>query len=451
VSRFRRQAVSISFLAAVMGFHTQSAVLGQWSQYQGNAAHSGYVAENVTQRRLVKGWEKTFLSPPNTFPYRTELAIGDEGVFATTIQGREGDYIRYALISLDRATGREEWSTAIRSYAGLVSAPSLGNNMVYVHNYGHSDILGGNSQQYPRMMAMDTATGQLRFATPHQGQWNSGSRPTVLGNQVVAQGGYYGGMDSYSATTGAYQWFSQMPQQYGYVPAMDEERVYIYFGSASDIPGPRVSTFYALDRATGMIEYTITNPDDAFTTFSSISSVVLGEQNDALVINNSRGPRQVTSFDLEQRNVRWNRALHAVNALAVSNGGIVVPLTNSLVMLDEATGADLWTWQAPSNVALTSNVVLTDNLAFVASQDTLFGIDRFSGHLVWSEFAGRDYFGSSGYNLAYFDGTLYASGVRRLITFNAVPEPGGVVLYGVGVMVLTGRMAWRRRRAKSNR
>ena len=95
---------------------------------------------------------------------------------------------------------------------------------------------------------------------------------------------------------------------------------------------PEISTLYAIDRLTGTIDYTIQNPNDVFTTYSSISSVALGTQQDALVINNSNynGPKQVTSLDLSQQTVRWNRSLNAVNSLAVGAGTVVVPESLSL-------------------------------------------------------------------------------------------------------------------------
>jgi len=139
-----------------------------------------------------------------------------------------------------------------------------------------------------------------------------------------------------------------------------------------------------------------------------------------------------------------------VNALAVANGAIAVPMSNSLKMIDEATGSDLWTWAAPADVFLTSNVVMTKNMVFVASRERLFAIDRISGQLGWSEFVGSDvseYFSS--YNLAYFDGTLYASGISRIMAYNAVPEPSGILVGSTGIIFILGRVFSQRRRRLS--
>ena len=420
----------------------------QWSQYQGNAAHTGCVPETVSGSRLIAGWSKTF-SVNGQVARHSDIAVNAQGVYLNYQASSDyGDGSRYNVVSLNPATGQEQWSASVDSYAGEVSAPSLGSGLLYVHAYGHSGISGGNPSQYPHLVGINAATGQSVFSTAHEGQWDAGSRPTTLGNQVVALGGYYGGMDSHNAATGARQWRIGMPQQYAFIPAMDTQRAYIYYGSGSASPGPRISALYAINRATGNIDAIIQNPSDPSTTFSSISSVTLGGANDALVTANSPNfsSRQVTAFNLLNHSIKWSRDLNVTSSPAVAGGIVAVALQNSLEMLNEANGADLWTWNAPNGVSLSSNVVLTDNLAFVASGDTVFGVDRLTGTLDWSDYVGVEgnINGNQPYSLAYYGGTLYASGSTRLITFDAVPEPTGILLGG-GLFAFGGGLLARRR------
>ena len=253
-------------------------------------------------------------------------------------------------------------------------------------------------------------------------------------------------MDSYSASTGANQWETGLPNQNNFIPAMDDQTVYIYYGASGDVPGPNISTLYAIDRQSGNVDYTIQNPSDLFTTYSSISSVVLGGMNDAIVIGNtsySNGPKQVTDFNLSQRSISWTLGLNAVGALAVADGIIAVPTSTALDLINEATGSDLWSWTAPANHVLTSNVILTMNRVFVASNDTIFAIDRASGQLSWSQYVGTD--SNSGYGLAYYNGMLYASGASKILAFGEVPEPSSILALLCG----TGGMAGLVRRKKA--
>ena len=444
--KFRR-LIPLSVLSSLLC--AGQAARAQWSQYQGNAAHTGYAAETVSGNRLAKGWDKTFNYNGQTTTH-SDVVISSQGVFTTEYQKRvtiDGDssFYQYAIVGLDRATGQEKWQTPVLSYGpGGVKAPALDNNTIYASAVGHSGA--GSTLQYPKIVGTDIRTGQTTFSMTHAGQWDETSRPTVLGGQVVALGGYYGGMDSYSAGTGVHQWFIGLPQQFNTTPAMDAQRAYVYYGGASASPGPNVGTLYAINRVTGNLDYSIANPSDGG--YYTPSSVLLGGMNDALAIANGPGfgARQITAFNLQNHGLNWNRSMNPVNSLAVAGGIVAVPLQNSLKMLSEVNGADIWTWNAPGGVSLSSNVVLTDNLAFIASNDTLFGVDRLTGALGWSAYVGVDgaVNGSQPYNLAYYGGALYASGSTRLITFNAVPEPSTILLCG-GIFAFTGGLIARRR------
>lgn len=157
----------------------------QWSQYQGNAAHTGYVPETVGSGGFVESWQAAFTysgSPALV----SGLAVNSGGVFAVSYIGRTVNgsdvYSYYNLTSLNPETGVQQWSTQVSSYGGTVSAPSLGGGMVYVHSYGNSGLSGGNPpSEYPYLMGTSCGTGTIQFTTRHLGQWGSGSRPTGTG------------------------------------------------------------------------------------------------------------------------------------------------------------------------------------------------------------------------------------------------------------------------------
>ena len=153
---------------------------------------------------------------------------------------------------------------------------------------------------------MNSATGSVVFATTYSAQWGAGSRPTATDGQVFVPGGYYGGLNSYNALTGANQWLATVNQQYGWIPAADTSRVYVYMGSASASPGPYTGTLYAFDRSTGHSAFTIQNPDDKFTLYNG--TVFLGGQNDAITLTNGSAGLTLVSFDLNQQNIRWRSA-----------------------------------------------------------------------------------------------------------------------------------------------
>jgi hypothetical protein len=344
-------------------------------------------------------------------------------------------YYEHRVLGLTVGTGASSWQYNRGSYGWDVSAPSVGNGQVYIQFSGHSGISGGNPTQYPYMVGVNATTAGQTFATDYAAQWGYANQPTVAGNQVAGHAGYYGGMKAYNGTTGTQNWsITNLPQQTHYIPAADATHLYVYMGEASASPGPSVGTFYAINRTTGAITYTITNPLDDGRMFALAQNVVLGGQNDAIapaIRDFFANQYEVLSFDLVSRNIRWRVPYRATGVIAVADGKVVVPSGDRLRVLDQATGAELWSWNSPTGHNLSGNVLLTENLAFVSSQLETFAVDLETRQQVWSApFAGTLSWGGG-------EGVLIISNGSRVTAFFApVPEPAGLLalagLVGIG-------------------
>ena len=399
-----------------------------WTQYQGDAAHSAHVAART--------------APPSPEPLWTATAtsLGEASLFAGAVTDGQHVYVSAfkgggtdQVVAIDPATGQKSWGQDFVPYFSSISAPAVGSGRVYVHQWGHSGISGGNASQYPYVFGLDPADGRIRFATAHSGQWSSGSRPTVAGNQVFAAGGYYGGLDAYQAVTGAKGWFANVNQQYGWIPAADDQRVYVYMGSASASPGPYQGTLYAFDRSTGAGAFTIVNADDRFTRYNG--TVTLGGDADALTLTTGSAGTTLVSFDLGARSVRWRSAGNYSGSLAVDRGVVFADAGIELALLNESTGEKLDSWFAPAGHALAGNLLVTDNLIFAQTDAATYAIDRDTLGTVWSTNTVGD--------LALGDGLLLISNSAAVTAF-AVPEPGVGVLLSLSVVVLARRRRRRR-------
>jgi hypothetical protein len=189
--------------------------------------------------------------------------------------------------------------------------------------------------------------------------------------------------------------------------------------------------------------FTIVNtPDTGWIPFTpNIHTVALGGQNDALVVASaaSSSAREVVSFDLAARQVRWRAVVPASGNMAVAGNRVYVPAEGRLVVLNQTTGQPAWSWDAPAGKRLTGNVLLTENLAFVSSADETFAIHLGTRQAVWSTPIGGD--------LAWADEMLLISNPSGVWAFTVpVPEPAGLLLIaaaGLGLRWL------RRRRAAS--
>ncbi len=405
---------------------TTSPALAQWSQFQGDAGHTGYAAESINAPSLIPLW---FIDAPDHSAGLRErgVAIVDGMVYATMLNGSlsRGSYLLSAFNGQD---GSLLWQQAIPGSSGRgVSAPTVAEDRVYVHHWGHSDSSGSSfPEDYPALVGFDAKTGNQLFWTTHPGQWSSGSRPTVLGDQVFAAGGYYGGVDAYSLN-GVPLWFQEIDQQDNWIPAADDDNVYVYMGEAyarSD-PDPDGGFLFVIDRVTGQRRSTILHPTSSGNigyTDEELQNVMLGGRGDALALTlNEDGSNILVSFDISGESILWERNGVFSGIPAVANGIIAIPDGDVLRFLDQNTGHDLWTWSGGS---VFGNVVLTDDYAFVNASNAVHAINLQTQQSVWS------IDGLTG-NLALDNGLLVVSNPKGVYAYaeassstpKPVPEP----------------------------
>lgn len=397
--------------------------VADWEQFRGDASHTGY-AEGVydpTQVDLL--WDV----PRSDI---VGLAVREGEVYLS--QWRFGFSGSVPVSRLDAATGAEVWTTGVpyKSSSG-VSAPSLYGQTVYVHRFGHSGSSGNTEpEDKPSLVGLDAHAGGQLFSTEHRGQWSSGSRPTVQGDAVFAAGGYYGGLDAYELD-GTTSWNNTtVRQQYGWVPAADDDHVYTYMGRAGASPGPSVGTFYILDRDTG-VTTPVLHPRSVGTRSrgSDDGSVMLDGLGNAYALSQVDGSRTLVSFDIAGQSIRWEADGLWIDNPALRDGMIALPERQSLVFLDATTGARIWDWQPTGEI--TGSVILTDTLAFVNTTTGVHAIDLTTRQSVWNTEQRGD--------LVADDGFLYVFDDTSLTAYRFVPEPSSLTLLGLMGLALVRR------------
>ncbi|MCC7084350.1 MAG: PQQ-binding-like beta-propeller repeat protein [Pirellulales bacterium] len=404
----------------------RAGVLVPWTQFQANSAHSGHVAGTISLPTPLWNVPNASIGDVGFVP---GVVTDEQRVYVTAYSHNSGGYSYFDVVALNRTNGVKQWSRQLASYSGEISAPAVGNGMVYVHQWGHSGISGGNAAQYPYVTGLNANTGAIQFATSHSGQWSSGSRPTVSGNLVFAAGGYYGGLDAYNAAVGGLAWSTGVNQQYGWIPAADSEHVYVYMGPASASPGPHTGTLYSFNRTNGSLAFKILNPTDTFTLHNG--TVFLGGQNDAI----TRSRSGLTSFDLNAQTVRWQALGNYSGAMAIDQGTVYAANGIELSLLDEATGQKVNSWFAPPSESLEGNLLLTDNVIIAGTTKGTYVIDRSTLTNLWSTSITGD--------LALGDDTFLISTPNVLYAY-AVAEPNaGTLMIAILLCTLLGSKARR--------
>lgn len=367
--------------------------------FQADAKHTGYLPVSLDPTLFSLRWQKNVGTNFGLNP----VTAGDGKVFVTLYTYFTDVPSLFALRSLD---GTTLWSKGFGSVFS-VNPPSYAYGKVYVQT--------GNHASDTFLHAFDAATGALVFLTPHQAQWERYYAPTIDAGKVYVDGGYYGGMYSFDATTGAQLWFAGLPQYDQWTPALAGGIAYAYVGEYT--PG-----LYGIDRATGAQVLFIPDPDFVWDGWSMNLAPVVGGHDDVIAIHDGR----LISFDTALGTIRWQVQDQFAGQPSVAHDRIYAVNGSHLYVVDELTHAALWWWQPPTGTP-TGPVIVTDTHIFVSTADAVYAVDLATGQSVWSYPAG-------GY-LALADSTLFVASSNGVLTAITVPyllpaalavhDPGG--------------------------
>jgi outer membrane protein assembly factor BamB len=359
---------------------------GAWPMYQANARHNGYLPISLDPATFSLKWQRAVGPEWGLNP----VTVADGKVFVSIQSYFSGGLALWALDAVDGAT---LWSKDFGSVFS-VNPPSFAYGNVYVQT--------GNHANDTYLWAFESATGALVFKSPHLAQWERYYAPTISDGKVYVDGGSYGGMYAFDAFSGEQLWFQNLPQYDQWTPAVDGDNAYAYVGEYN--PG-----LYVLDRRSGSLRYMIADPHFDWDGWSMNEAPALGDAGDALAIHDGR----LISFDLAAHTLRWERERGFAGQPSVAHGVIYAIDGGSLVALDEASGADLWSWRPPEG-QLTGTLVVTDSHILASSFATTYAVEIASRSQVWS-------YPVAGY-LALGQETLYVASSTGMLTAISLPE-----------------------------
>jgi outer membrane protein assembly factor BamB len=328
-----------------------------WTTYQGNARHSGYVEATLDPTVFRERWMKTPVPDADFFP---PTAGGGRLYLAMS-----AFFTPQLLLALDPADGSVQWTRGFGSIFGI-NQPTYDDGTVYLTSGGHEDTF---------MWALNDADGSLRFRTPFDSQWEHWKAPVVVGSTIVTAGGAFGGVYGFDRATGAQTFFLAGPQVDGWAPAAAEGLLYV----TGYVTGGGVAS---IDPADGTA-----TPEVSDARLPSVSTPVLGDVHDLLTITGNR----LLSVDLTAQKVAWERSGAYTGMPVVGNRVVYAVNGTEIAARNESDGTRLWSWTPPAPYTMLRGMVLTDNLLFVstmaggfAAAGATFAIDLASHRTVWS-------------------------------------------------------------------
>lgn len=372
-----------------------------WTQYQGNAGHTGYIDVSLNADASL-AWSRTIEGGVSG------IAAADGRLFVSTAGYFSGQY----MYALDAGTGNDLWQKDFGSVFS-VNPPSIDNGVVYLQTGNHS------SDSYFRGYGVED--GSLKVKTPFLAQWEHYQAPTIFDGNAYVNAGYYGGAYSFDLKTGNQRWAVGLAQYDGWTPAVNAQHVVAFVGGE----------LIELNRDNGSIVQSIKAP--AFSWAGWTSSTPILVQDTAYAVSSGN----LIQFDLLAGSVNWSLS-GVTSRIAVDGDEIFAVRNGTISSLDATDGTVNWMWEDSAVSSLGTYLIATENLLIVSGGAKTYMLDRQSHQLL-------DTLTDSG-QIALGNDQLYIASGTTLSAYNvtAVPEPGtsGLFLLGVaGIALVRQRQA----------
>jgi len=342
-----------------------------WTMFQGNTAHTGYVDVALDPNQFSTRWQGPLISSGGLggSRYTNNMTLTtSNGVFYVATGN-----LLYARHESDASV---VWSYDVSGLQNpSTNPPSVTDGIVY---------MAAGQQGSTYMFAFNAADGSVVFKSSMSSQWEHYLAPTVGPSGVYTDAGQYGGLYGFNSS-GTQLFFDGTDMQDEWTPAVDANYVYAYTGSALRI----------VDPVTGAQHLAISDPTYSNYVYEIGGSVVLGAPGYAFAANydnsllNGCGiGNTLLGFDTTAGTVAWKIPGCFASTPAYHAGLLYVANENPLRLevRSETDGSLQWSWTPPlaADTNFESEVLLTRNMAFLSTNNAIYGIDTATHNTVWS-------------------------------------------------------------------
>ncbi|WP_169734444.1 outer membrane protein assembly factor BamB family protein [Deefgea rivuli] len=367
-----------------------------WSTFQGNNAHTGYVPVEVKPDQMQPRWKRGAVSANGTgYSSAMSSLVTSNGLFYASMNKQ--------LTAFKELDGSAVWSYDV---SGLeypsVNPPAVANGVVY---------MAAGQQSSTFLFALDGTNGSLRFKAPMSAQWEDYLAPVVTDSGVYTNAGTFGGMYAFSLS-GEQLFFGSLDMTDMWSPAADNKHIYAYTGEALTMFDPK----------TGVKQGTIVDSNFTNYVYQLSGAAVIGANGgvyaaayeNAYLSGGGIG-NDLVRFDTTKGILDWRINGVYTKTPAYADGVLYIPNSKPyrIEARAEKDGALLWQWIPPysGDTAYFSSPIVTKNLLFVSSNLNTYAVDLRSHKVVWS-------YPMPG-NLALSqNGILYIQGADTLVAIN---------------------------------
>ncbi|MDH5759042.1 MAG: Ig-like domain-containing protein [Gemmatimonadota bacterium] len=355
----------------------------EWSTYQGNPAHTGYVPVTLDVADFSEAWISAVAGTAALSPVVTD---GDAVALTTT------SYLGETVVAVVSATtGTVRWTRPLVE-VGRLRPPAARAGSIFLSKewYGTSTL-----------MALSVTDGTPGFVTNYEDSWLRYHAPVVTADAIYLAGreNWEDVIRRFDLATGELQW-TTVPHAGSegwefWTPAVAAGRVYTYSGSYG-------TGAIVMDAVSGDVLDQIGDP--ASSVFGSLTPVVT--DGGRLVV---AGEGQLVAFDPVGAAIAWRYSGNFSETPSAARGTVFVARDNDVEARSELDGSILWTWSPPDGEVLTGPRVVTRNLLFAGTNAGTYAIHLGSHEAVWST-------GRTGLLALGSNGLLFIAGKNGLLT-----------------------------------
>lgn len=319
-----------------------SNMLGQsWPTFGGSPEHTGYLPIQMGDADLTQRWQTNLGSAAR------QLVVADSRVHAT-LGGSK-------TVALDAATGGELWRVNF-TYGTSTYPPTWHNGRLYIQN--------GEKLLY----CLNASDGVTVWSSPYSSQSESFLAPVADATGVFINGGTYGGMYGYNATTGSQLFFLGLEQVSLWTPMLYNDGLYSFLSNK----------LRSHNKITGEILWTL---DFAWSFDSLLDRTIAAADNRIFLVNKSVTLpfQELICVNLATPEVAWKIKNYFTGTPAVAHQAVFVisgTTKNSISSFDALTGEFLGIYSLPgSEAGLNTQPIVTNDTLIASSASKTYIFD----------------------------------------------------------------------------
>ena len=363
---------------------------GDWPTFGNGPSHTGYYPGILGSNTLVTSWSTNYGVNLN------QVAVGVGRVFVTPVTYFGATYVS----ALDAATGQPAWRDDFNA-AFSINPPTYDNGKVYVHRGDHASDT--------QLWCLNAVDGSIVWSAPHQAQWERYYAPTVYGDGIWVDGGYYGGMYGFS-TNGTQRFFYSGLAQYDqWTPTYYQGTIYSWVNSSFRAHNPLTgSNLWSVALNGGSPAY-------------SMNTVASIDQGRAFIMAGS----YLHAVDLSTHSNVWSVAGSFSGSPTVVNGIVYIIAGSQVQAFSTQDGTFLGSYLTGDG-GLYWQPIVTDDALLVASSSSTYIFDLASRQVIQTI--------PYGGTLSVANGRLYIAGQDGWLRTYLVPanSPADVAVSMVG-------------------